>query len=188
VSKLLRTLAIAVGLLVHGHALGGSPFGQLVIDVPAGLSGPHHETRTSQSGLDVFVSDKDLPPTLILLNRTTVPKARPGMSKEDEIAAASDFLVGFLRVFSKDVTGWTRSAPEPIQLGGYLAVRARWSGSYHGLPNSGYMYFFTVGESAYCLHVFGRDDVPNLALKASVLAIEDLRVALPSGADARKAQ
>jgi hypothetical protein len=99
-----------------------------------------------------------------------------GLSEKDEVAAASHFLDGFMKLFSKDVGGWTRSTTQPIKLSGYIGVKSSWSGDYHGLSNRGNAYFFIVGRNAYYFHAFGRSDVPNELLTASFRAIEALTI------------
>ena len=182
---ILRVLLLVFLLSIHGCSFASDAqqpavarLGQVAIEIPAGFLGPHRSFPNKQSQLDVFVSSKDLPPALIQMMRVVAPDARSDLSEKDRYGAASDFLVGSLRIFSTNVIDWSRSSIEPVRLGGYLAAQAKWSGSFHGDPTTGVMYIVVFGKESYLFHSFGRADVPNVVLKSSIRAIEELRVDL----------
>jgi hypothetical protein len=178
----LRALALALllsiypGVFASQGELAAGRIGNVLIDIPSGLNGPHRSFPNRQTELDVYVSATGLPPTLLQLTWVNIPEARVDLSEDEWYEAASNFLDGFLTIFSKNVSNWTRSAGEPVQLGGYKAVRAKWSGKFHELPNSGTMYLVVLGRNSYCFHAFGRNDVPNATLSSAIEAIERLHV------------
>jgi|GEM_PF-5206617 len=181
---ILRTFLIVLLLSIHGWSYASDAqsvaahLGQVVIEIPTGFGEMHRTFPNKQSELDVYVSSKDLAPTLIELERIVIPWATSNPSEENRYGAASDFLVGFLQTFREEgVTDWSRSSVEPVRLGGYLAARAKWSGTFHGIHSTGFMYIVVFGKESYCFHAFGSADATNGLLKSSIQAIEKLRVA-----------
>lgn len=148
----------------------------VALDVPAALQGPQRSFPNPQSELDIYVSRGDLPPTLLELFRVAIPRVRDDLSEQNRMGAASSLLDGFMTQFSANVSGWKRLPTEEIRLGGALAVRATWSGLFHGNPTKGAMYVLVLGKKSYCFHALGRSDVSNEALGSAVQAIEQLRI------------
>jgi hypothetical protein len=148
----------------------------VALDVPATLQGPQRSFPNPQSELDVYASRGDLPPTLLELLRVVIPQVREDLSEQNRAGAASSFLDGFMTQFSANVSGWKRLPTEDIRLGGAVAVRATWSGVFHGNPTKGVMYVLVLGKQSYCFHALGQSDVSNDALASAVRAIEQLRI------------
>lgn len=179
---ILRILFVIVVLSIHGYSFASDAkdsvvarFGRVVIEIPADFESPHHLFPNKQTELDVYVSKKSITPTLLQMSRIVVPEARSDLSENDRYEAASNFLVGFLQEFRKNVTDWSRSSVETVRLGGYVAARAKWKGIFHGVPNTGVMYIVVFGTDSFCFHAFGRTDVPNITLKSAIRVIEELR-------------
>lgn len=179
---ILRILLAIVALSIHGFSLANDAkdsavvsFGRVLIEIPTEFESPRRLYPNKQSELDVYVSKKDLPPTLLQLTRIVVPEVQSDLSEENRYGAASNFLAGFLQEFSKNVKDWSRSSTETVRLGGNVAVRAKWTGIFHGVPNTGVMYFVVFGMDSFCFHAFGRTDVPNSALKSAIRAVEELQ-------------
>ena len=184
---ILRTLIIALLFSIYSASFASesqSPviarLGKIVVEIPTEFGVANRTFPNKQSILDVYVSRKDLPPTLIQLNRIVVPEAQVSANEKDRYDGIPDLLLGFLRTFSKNVVGWSRSSIEPIRLGGYIAAKSKWSGSYHGVPTTGVMYLVVIGKESFFLHAFGRDDVPNKPLTSAIKAIEHMSVDLLS--------
>lgn len=179
----LRILLVIVVLSIHDFAYANDAkdstvarFGRVLIEIPVEFESPHRLRPNKQTELNVYVSKKDLPPTLLQLTRIVVPEVRSDLSEKNRYGAASNFLTGFLQEFSKNVADWSRSSTETVQLGGHVAVRAKWTGIFHGIPNTGTMYFIVFGTDSFCFHAFGRTDVPNSTLESAIRVIEELRV------------
>ena len=157
--------------------------GRVAIALPAGLDGPDRSTHGPSSELYVYFSQKAAPPVLFQLTRIILPADPPPLPDKARYEAASHFLAGFLRTFGKNVQDWQVSPTERLRLGGEAAVKASWSGNFHGIPTEGVMFLFVAGKEGYCLHAFGQSGIRNDTLRSSVRAIEALRLA-PAGAPA----
>ncbi len=178
-----RTLLLILSFLTLNCAYASTTqvalaqFGRVLIEIPTGFGRVNHTPPKKHSKLDVYVSNKDLPPTLFQLNEIVIPEGPSNLSEERQYEAAANFLVGFLRAFKDGgVTDWSRTAVEPVRLGGYNAAKARWTGIFHGIPNEGVMYILVLGKESYCLHAFGSAGPTNALLKSSVGAIEKLKL------------
>lgn len=156
--------------------------GNVVLGVPTGLNGPDRTFPNASTELHVYFSQKGRPPTLLQLTRVITPQARPDLTEKVTYEAATHFLKGFLHTFSKNVQGWQASSIERVKVGGNSMAKAKWSGSYHGIPTQGEMYLLVLGKEGYCFHTFGQSDVQNDTLKSSVKAINALRVDNSPGA------
>jgi len=179
----LHSLLLLLTFAVHSLSIAGDEqqsvparIGNIAIAVPAGLNGPDRSSPNKLSELYVYFSRKDLPPTLLQLTRVVTPEARSDLTDKVKYEAATYFLAGFLQTFGKNVQGWHVSPTEQVNLGGHSTAMAKWSGTYHGIPTEGAMYFLVLGKEAYNFHAFGRSDVQNDALKSSVQAINKLRL------------
>jgi hypothetical protein len=178
----LRSLAMALILAIHPgvFASEGEPtsarIGDVQIEIPPGFDGTRRTSPNPQTELDAYVSAPGLPASMLQLSWVNVPWGKGDISEADRYGGASKILDGFLERFSRNVSNWTRTAGEPVMLGGYKAVRARWSGIYRGAPTSGTMYFMGLGKDAYCFHAFGRADVSNPGLIAATGAVERLQM------------
>lgn len=176
---ILRILLVILVLSNHGFSFandakdsGVARFGRVLIEILSEFESPHHLFPNKLTELDVYVSKKDLSPTLFQLTRIVVPEVRSDLSEKNRYGAASNFFTGFLQEFSKNVTDWSRSSAETVRLGGYVGVRAKWTGIFHGVPNTGVMYLVVFGTDSFCFHAFGRADVPNPTLNSAIRAIE----------------
>lgn len=180
---ILRSIVFLLTFAVHACSIAGSDqqsaparIGNVVLDVPTGFNGPDRTSPNPSSELHVYFSQKGLPPTLLQLTRVITPEARSDLTETVTYEAATHFLKGFLHTFSKNVQGWQVSSIERVKVGGNSMARAKWSGSYHGIPTQGEMYLLVLGKEGYCFHTFGQSDVQNNTLKSSVKAINELRV------------
>lgn len=180
---MIRNVWLALMIIsAHISSLGseGPPsvarLAPVALDVPATLQGPQRSFPNPQSELDVYASRGDLPPALLELLRVVIPQVREDLNEQNRAGAASSFLDGFMTQFSANVSGWKRLPTEDIRLGGAVAVRATWSGLFHGNPTKGVMYVLVLGKQSYCFHALGRSDVSNDALASAVQAIEQLRI------------
>jgi hypothetical protein len=178
----LRSLLILLTFAVHSLSIAGDEqqsvparIGNIALAVPAALNGPDRSSANKSSELYVYFSRKDLPPTLLQLTRVVTPEARSDLTDKVKYEAATLFLAGFHQTFGRNVPGWHVSPTEQVKLGGHTTAMAKWSGTYHGIPTEGAMYFLVLGKEAYSFHAFGRSDVQNDALKSSVQAINKLR-------------
>lgn len=178
---IFRTLLLCFLLLMQDMAIAGDQapvdthLGRIAIKTPAGLNGPDRSSPNKASELFIYYSPKESPPTLLQLTQILTPAA-PDVTEKAKQEAATHFLSGFLQTFSQNVQEWKRSPIDKVQLGQYMAVRATWTGNFHGLPTTGTMYMLVLGKESYCLHTFGRSDLPNPLLQSSIQAIEALRV------------
>ena len=153
--------------------------GQVAIQIPAAMSGPRRQFPAERSEIDTYVSTSERPPTVIQINRTTVPDASLDLSENDRFKAASSLLKGYSGTFGEKVTNWSEAPVEKVRLGGLLGARTRWTGNLHGVPATGTMYFVVVGKDCFFLHAFGSSIKPHATLDASVQAIETLRLESP---------
>lgn len=190
----VRAAALALLLFVHAglfavdaaaaadaDAIPGQ-LGGALIKMPQGFDGPRRSHPNSQSTLDVYVSAPGQPAALVQLSWIHIPWVKDDVPEADRVAGASSFLDGTLAKVSKNVPDWTRTAAEPVTLGGFKGVRARWSGQFRGAPATGTMYFVVLGKDSYNFHVLGQSEVPNPGVAAAIAAIE--RVQLTRGAPA----
>ncbi|PKB20243.1 hypothetical protein [Janthinobacterium sp. 64] len=180
---ILRLIVLLITFAVHTCSTAASDqqsaparIGQVVIDVPMGLNGPDRTSPNPSSELHVYFSQKGIPPTILQLTRVVTPEARPDITEKVRYEAATHFLKGFLHTFSTNVQGWQVSSIEQVKVGVNSMARAKWSGSYHGIPTQGEMYLLVLGKEGYCFHTFGQSNVQNDTLKLSVKAINELRV------------
>jgi len=181
----LRALFGLLCLACFGPALaatdhGGKTIariGQVVVEIPAGFSGPRREFPTVQSEIQNYyeVVQQGRAPTFVQLVHISIPHAASNLDEQTRYSAASDFLDGFMGTFGQKVHEWSHSSNERFRLGGYLGARARWTGKLNGTPATGVMYLVVLGRDSYSFHVFGGSGEPNASLKASVRAIEELR-------------
>jgi len=179
---ILRTLLLCFFLLMQNMAIAGdrvpvnSQLGRIAIKIPAGLNGRDRLFPNKGTELLVFYSQKESPPTLLQLTQVLIPAAPLEVDEKTKQEAAAHFLTGFLQTFSQNVQEWKRSPIDKLRLGQYAAVRATWTGHFHGLPTTGTMYMLVLGKESYCLHTFGQMDLPNPLLQSSIRAIEALHV------------
>ncbi len=169
---LLQTCAVAADVATPAVAR----LGRVAFELPAGFTGPERAKPNEASDMDVYVSREPPAPTLLQVTRVSVPAARTDLTEEDKTYIATNFLSGFLQIFSAKTTEWSLDATEPIRLGGHVAVRARWTGKLRGLPVRGTTYFLVLGKENFCLQAFGGAMQPNAALEATFNAIQALQV------------
>jgi hypothetical protein len=152
--------------------------GQVVVEIPSGFSGPHREVPTPQSEIQNYMglAGDGLSPTAIQLTHIVTPQASSDLSEQTRFLAACDFLDGFMGAFRRNVRGWSRTPNERIRFDGSLGARATWSGQLNGVSVTGVMYLIVLGKDSYSFHVFGDHREPNASLKASIQAIESLRM------------
>jgi hypothetical protein len=182
----LRSLLGLVCLSISGSAIAiDAPVGntiarlaQVMVEIPPGFTGPQRTFPNEQTELDTYVEivSAGRAPTIIQLTHIVVPNAAADLSEHDRYRAAANFLDGFLAIFGQKVTRWSRSPNEKIRFDGFLGARARWTGNLNGFPSTGVMYFLVLGKDSFVFHAFGSRAEPNASLKASIRAIEGLRL------------
>jgi len=149
--------------------------GKIVVDIPAGFSGPQRTFPNEQAEQDVYVS-RDSPPVVLQMTLITVPQVPPDLTEENRYGAAEHFLSGGLGMFAEKVRQWSQAPIEKARLGGFLGARAKWTGNLHGFPATGVMYCVVTGKESFTFHTFGSAVDSNASLKSSIRAIEKLRV------------
>lgn len=159
---IFRTLLLCFLLLMQDMAIAGDQapvdthLGRIAIKTPAGLNGPDRSSPNKASELLIYYSPKESPPTLLQLTQILTPAA-PDVTEKAKQEAATHFLSGFLQTFSQNVQEWKRSPIDKVQLGQYMAVRATWTGNFHGLPQPApCICLYSARSRTASIHLAGR--------------------------------
>lgn len=171
-------LLVAVAGLTHLAAAAELQFAGITLSLPNQLVGPLQTIPDANSQALTFYVPRAIgtPTTVLQLTRYDFGTPVPLLNEGDMVAAASVYLLQFLRAAERTRTSYSQTVPEKVLLGGHVGVRSHWVGTLHGARFNGVVYCVLVGSRALFFHASGPGETPDNELLLVIQAVENLSV------------
>lgn len=173
----VATLPLSLALATHAEAVRYAD-DRFTIDLPAGYIGPvEHVSGAAVSrgfrkpypgtalNTVVLITVQEMGPTFA----RRVPGERARLTAE-----TLDPVVGGIE---NNRSGFRKSQPREVTIGGYPGLQVRWSGSAQGVAFEGAVYCVLAGSRAYAIQVQDAAGRAEQRLAEAMQAVERMRIA-----------
>jgi hypothetical protein len=178
VSKLARSLSLAVALACFSGPSLCADAGPLTISVPPGFEGPTHEEVNG--GVTVAWIERQPAyggATLLQVSAIDVGSSLDGITRAQRLEGATRYLLQFVHGVAESLSSFQFGEFEHVLLAGLPAARVRWTATTSsGRPTIGVIYCVLVGHSVVSLQTRDTGIEITPAMYSAMSAIEGVHV------------